>query len=33
VQIGERLFLETRFAQYFQAHSGGDVNRTLAGSP
>lgn len=30
VQIGERLFLETRFAQYFQAHSGGDVNRPLA---
>jgi hypothetical protein len=30
VQIGERLFLETRFAQFFQAHSGGDVNRPLA---
>ena len=30
VQVGERLFLETRFAQYFQAHSGGNVNRPLA---
>lgn len=30
VAIGERLFLETRFAQYFAAHSGGDVNRPLA---
>jgi len=30
VVIGERLFLETRFAQYFSAHSGGDVNRPLA---
>ena len=30
VAIGERLFLETRFAQYFFAHSGGDVNAVLA---
>jgi hypothetical protein len=30
VAIGERLFLETRFAQYFAANSGGDVNRPLA---
>jgi cytochrome c peroxidase len=30
VVIGERLFLETRFAQYFFANSGGDVNRVLA---
>lgn len=30
VVIGERLFLETRFAQYFFVHSGGDVNRRLA---
>lgn len=30
VTIGERLFLETRFAQYFEAHSGGDANTTLA---
>ena len=30
VQVGERLFLETRFAQYFAAHFGGDVNRPLA---
>lgn len=27
--IGERLFLETRFAQYFAAHSGGNVNQPL----
>ena len=34
VVIGERLFLETRFAQYFFANSGGDVNATLpAGDP
>ncbi len=30
VAIGERLFLETRFAQFFFAHSGGDANATLA---
>jgi len=30
VAIGERLFLETRFAQYFQADSSGDVNAPLA---
>jgi mono/diheme cytochrome c family protein len=28
--LGERLFLETRFAQYFAAHCNGDVNRPLA---
>jgi len=34
VQVGERLFLETRFAQFFFANSGGDVNATLpAGDP
>ena len=30
VVIGERLFLETRFAQFFFAHSNGNVNATLA---
>jgi hypothetical protein len=30
VAIGERLFLETRFAQYFAAHFDGDVNHPLA---
>jgi hypothetical protein len=30
VAIGERLFLETRFAQYFQANSGADVKAPLA---
>ena len=30
VVIGERLFLETRFAQFFQAHVGGNVNAVLA---
>ena len=30
VAIGERLFFETRFAQYFFAHSGGNVNAVLA---
>ena len=29
VAIGERLFLETRFSQYFFAHSGGDANAVL----
>lgn len=34
VAIGERLFLETRFSQYFFAHSGGDANAVLpAGDP
>jgi hypothetical protein len=34
VAIGERLFLETRFAQYFAARAGGDVNAVLpAGDP
>jgi cytochrome c peroxidase len=30
VAIGERLFLETRFAQFFFAHSQGDANSPLA---
>lgn len=30
VAIGERLFLETRFSQFFAAQSGGDANATLA---
>lgn len=29
-RVGERLFLETRFAQFFAANCGGDVNATLA---
>src|ERR1700719_3997216 len=29
VKLGDRLFFETRFAQYFFAHCGEDVNRTL----
>src|SRR5262249_13043603 len=29
VTIGERLFLETRFAQYFAAHFSGNVNAPL----
>ena len=34
VQIGERLFLETRFAQFFFTNSYGNVNATLlAGDP
>ncbi|MCB9833147.1 MAG: hypothetical protein H6807_11800 [Planctomycetes bacterium] len=34
VAIGERLFLETRFAQFFMANSGGDANaQLLAGDP
>jgi hypothetical protein len=28
--VGERLFLETRFAQFFAAHYDGNVNHTLA---
>ncbi len=33
-RLGKRLFLETRFAQYFFAHSNGDVNKALsAGDP
>jgi cytochrome c553 len=28
--LGERLFLETRFAQFFAAHYNGDVNQPLA---
>jgi cytochrome c peroxidase len=30
VQLGERLFLETRFAQFFAVNSGGDPNAVLA---
>jgi hypothetical protein len=30
VQIGEQLFLETRFAQYFAAHFDGNVNHALS---
>lgn len=30
VAIGERLFLETRFAQFFAANSGGNANAVLA---
>src|SRR5262249_36554870 len=30
VAIGERLFLETRFSQFFFAHSGGNANAILA---
>lgn len=30
VILGDRLFFETRFAQYFFAHSNGDVNAPLA---
>jgi len=30
VLLGDRLFFESRFAQYFLAHSGGDVNAPLA---
>jgi cytochrome c peroxidase len=34
VVVGERLFLETRFAQFFAVNSGDDVNRPLvAGDP
>src|SRR6185436_7779039 len=33
VAIGERLFLETRFAQYFAAQAGADVNVVLPGDP
>ena len=29
VALGERLFLETRFAQFFYAHSSGDANAVL----
>ena len=30
VVVGERLFLETRFAQFFAANGGSDVNQPLA---
>jgi cytochrome c peroxidase len=29
VALGERLFMETRFAQFFAAHANGDANATL----
>src|SRR5437868_12572635 len=29
VNVGDRLFFETRFAQYFFAHCGGDINAPL----
>ena len=29
VEVGERLFLETRFAQFFFAHGGANVNAPL----
>jgi len=33
VNIGERLFLETRFSQYFYTNSGGDANAVPPGDP
>jgi hypothetical protein len=34
VAVGERLFLETRFSQFFFARSGGNANAVLpAGDP
>jgi cytochrome c peroxidase len=33
VAIGERLFLETRFAQFYAANSGGDANTNIVGDP
>jgi hypothetical protein len=30
IRIGERLFLETRFAEYFYSNAGGDMNALLA---
>ena len=33
VNIGERLFLETRFSQYFFTNSGGDANAMIPGDP
>jgi hypothetical protein len=33
VNIGERLFLETRFSQYFFTNCGGDVNAEIPGDP
>lgn len=34
VSLGEKLFRETRFSQYFWSHSSGDMNRVLtAGDP
>ncbi|HWD91965.1 MAG TPA: hypothetical protein VG938_06415 [Verrucomicrobiae bacterium] len=33
VNIGERLFLETRFSEYYFANSGGDANADIPGDP
>lgn len=33
LNIGERLFLETRFSQYFFTNSGGDPNKGIPGDP
>jgi hypothetical protein len=33
VNIGERLFLETRFSEYFYTNSQGDANATIPGDP
>ena len=33
VNIGERLFLETRFSEYFYTNSGGDANAVIPGDP
>ena len=33
VNVGERLFLETRFSQYFYASSGGYANAVIPGDP
>jgi cytochrome c peroxidase len=33
VSLGERLFLETRFAEYFKSHSGGRINPPVGEHP
>ncbi len=33
LNIGERLFLETRFSQYYFTNSGGDANKSIPGDP
>src|SRR5215510_14440837 len=33
LNVGERVFLETRLSQYFYAKSGGDPNREIPGDP
>jgi hypothetical protein len=33
VNVGERLFLETRFSQFFFTNCNGDVNNTIPGDP